>query len=181
MYHPLSLLQGTDLNVKTQVKAEFEGLNTGEHQKDWVTCFCPRKGKCDFIAHSRLDESGCLTAREASKSLRCSAQSRMEDRSCLFGMMSGIVFCRTAYLQMILRACRMSLQIVGPLTVDSPALVSAGSRLPGGLLAGALRGHVMSDVSLCLWRTWTPLLIHRHTCMQTHTQSPSPWLCLHKP
>ena len=74
----------------------------------------------------------------------------MEDRSCLFGMMSGIVFFRIAYLQMILRACRMSLQVVGPLTVDSPALVTAGARLPGGLLAGTLRGHVMSDVSLCL-------------------------------
>lgn len=83
-------------------------------------------------------------------SLRCSAQSRMEDRSCLSGMMGGIVFCRTAYLQMILRACRMSLQAVGPLTVDSPALVSAGARLPGGLFAGTLRGHVMSSVCLCL-------------------------------
>ena len=28
MYHPRGLLQGTDLNVKMQVKAEFEALNT---------------------------------------------------------------------------------------------------------------------------------------------------------
>lgn len=26
--HPCVLLEGTDLNVKTQIKAEFEGLNT---------------------------------------------------------------------------------------------------------------------------------------------------------
>ena len=44
----------------------------------------------------------------------------------------------------------MSLQAVGPLTVDSPALVSAGARLPGGLFGGTLRGHVMSSVCLCL-------------------------------
>ena len=97
----------------------------------------------------------------------------------LLGLMGTIFFCRDANFQMPSRACRTTLQVVGPGTVASPALGVCRSRASGGIslqgpsedMSRAMLPFVSDGLGPRFSCTGTHLCKHTHIHTHTHTHT----------